>query len=100
MQELVDKGICDKGFNWNPSSCYCECDKSFDVGEYLNYKNFGKRLVDKFVEECNKNFDEKELHSNEMVYDSTLNYYKIVSYSCRVYIVLFAIFFIISISIS
>ena len=96
---MVDKGICDKGFNWNPSSCYCECDKSFDVGEYLNYKNFRKRLVDKFVEECNKNFDEKELHSNEMVYDSTLNYYKRVSYSCRVYIVLFAIFFIIRISI-
>ena len=97
---MVDKGICYKGFNWNPSSCDCECDKSFDVGEYLNYKNFRKRLVDKFVEECNENFDEKELHSNEMVYDSTLNNYKIVSYSCAVYIVLFVIFFIISISIS
>ena len=29
--ELIDKGICDKGFIWNPSNC--ECDKSCDVGE-------------------------------------------------------------------
>ena len=46
-KELIDKGICDKGFNWNPSNC--ECDKSCDVGEHLDYKNCkcGKSIVDK-----------------------------------------------------
>ena len=34
MQELVDKGVCDKGFIWNPSNCQCECDKTCDIGEY------------------------------------------------------------------
>ena len=29
----------DKGFIWNPSNCQCECDKSCDIGEYLDYKN-------------------------------------------------------------
>ena len=27
-----------KGFIWNPSNCECECDKSCDIGEYLDYK--------------------------------------------------------------
>ena len=27
-----------KGFIWNPSNCECECDKSVDVEEHLNYK--------------------------------------------------------------
>ena len=31
--------MCDKGFIWNPSNCECECDKSCDVGEYLDYEN-------------------------------------------------------------
>ena len=26
-KELIDKGICDKGFIWNPSDCEYECDK-------------------------------------------------------------------------
>ena len=26
-EELIDKGVCDKGFIWNPSNCDCECDK-------------------------------------------------------------------------
>ena len=36
-KELIDKGVCDKGFTWNPSNCECECDKSCDVGKYLDY---------------------------------------------------------------
>ena len=36
MQELIDKGVCNKGFIWNPSSCECECDKTCDIGEYLD----------------------------------------------------------------
>ena len=38
-KELIDKRICDKGFIWNSSNCECECDKSCDIGEYLDYKN-------------------------------------------------------------
>ena len=49
MNELIDKGICDKGFNWSPSNCEWECDKSCNVREYLDYKKCKcrKRLVDK-----------------------------------------------------
>ena len=31
----MDKGRCAEGFIRNPSNCECECDKSFNVGEYL-----------------------------------------------------------------
>ena len=24
---------------WNPSKCYCECDKAHKTGEYLDVKN-------------------------------------------------------------
>ena len=70
-KELVGKGIYDKVFNWNPSSCECECDKSCDVGEYFDYKNFKcrKRLVDKLVEKCNENIDGKKLHPNKIIYN-------------------------------
>ena len=34
-KELIDKVRC----IWNPSNCECECDKSCDVGEYLDYSN-------------------------------------------------------------
>ena len=65
---MIDKGICDKGFIWNPSNCEWECDKSYDVGEYLDYANSEcrKRLIDKLVEKCSEKIDEKELHSNEI----------------------------------
>ena len=56
-KELIDKGKCDKGFIWNPSSCVCECDKSYDVGEYLYYENCEcrKKLADKLVKVCTEN---------------------------------------------
>ena len=54
---LIRKGICDKGFAWNPSNCDCECNESCDVGEYLDYENCKrtKGLIDKLVKECSKN---------------------------------------------
>ena len=80
---LIDKGICDKGFIWNLSNCECECDKSCDVREYLDYKNCKCRnmLVDKLLKKCRENIDEKELHStelhsNKMIQNSTLNDYE------------------------
>ena len=71
---MIDKGVCDKGYAWNPSNFECECDKSCNFGEYLDYENCkcGKRLVDKLEEECNENIDEPKLteivlfeHKNE-----------------------------------
>ena len=32
-KESIDKGVCDKGFIFNPSNCDCECDKSCGIGE-------------------------------------------------------------------
>ena len=62
-KELIDKGVCGKGYIWNPSNCECECDKSYSIGEYLDYSNFKcrKKLVDPLVEECTKNIDETKL---------------------------------------
>ena len=69
----------------------CECDKSCDVGEYLDCENCKcrKRLVDKLVEECNESIDEEVeiLDKNE-------------NSSCILYIVLFSIFFTINVGIA
>ena len=93
-KELIDKIICDKGFISNPSNCDCECDKSCNVGECLDHKNCKCRnkLVNKLIEECIENID-----ANEMIYNETLN--KNVCNSCTIYIVLFVIFLITSLSI-
>ena len=50
----INKGICDKGFIWNPGNCECECDKSCNIGEYLDYENSKcrKKLVDQIIHEC------------------------------------------------
>ena len=85
-KELIDKGVCDKGYAWSPSNCEFECDKSYDFGEYLDYKNCKcrKRLVDKLVDECDENIGEevKLLDKNQDQCSS-----------CILYIVLFSIFF-------
>ena len=36
-KELIDKGVCDKGFIFNSSNCQCECDKSCNTSQYLYY---------------------------------------------------------------
>ena len=36
---MIDKGECDKGFTGNSSNCECECAKSCDAREYLDYSN-------------------------------------------------------------
>ena len=89
---MVDKEICNKRFNRNPSNGECECDKSCYVGEYLDYKKCKcrRRLVGKLVEECSENIDEKELHQNKMIHNSTSHDYEKICTSCTVYIRLFA----------
>ena len=56
---MIDKGIWERGYAWNPCNCEGECDKPCDDGEYLGYESCKcrKRLVDKLVEECNKIFE-------------------------------------------
>ena len=88
--------FCDKRFIWNPSNCGCECDKSSDTGEYLDYKNCKcrKKLVDKLVEECSKVND-----GNEKIYNGTLIDCGDACNSCTVYTVLLVSVFLIIIGI-
>ena len=94
---MIHKGICDKGFIWNPSNCEFGCDKLCDVGKYLDYQNCKSReeVTDKLVEEYSENID-----GNEMIYNDTLNDHGELCNSCTIYIVLFVIALLIIIGIS
>ena len=61
--KLIDKRVCDKGFIWNLSNCECECDKSCNIGEYLDYLTCKcrKKLIDPLIEECTENINETKL---------------------------------------
>ena len=68
-KELIGKGLCDKGFIWNPSNCDCECDKSCSIGDiyYIGY-----RVIEKIDEYEN-------IHSVNRLYliiHSATGYYK------------------------
>ena len=105
-KELIDKVICDNRFIWNPSNCECECGKSYDIGEYLDYEIFKcrKKLVDKLTEECTENIDEvkiaecNSIESRSTECNSVENTHKCSS--CTLYIVLFSIIFTINIGIA
>ena len=62
-KELIDKGVRDKGFIWNPSNCECKCEKLCDIGEYLDYSNCKcrKKLVHTLVEGSTENNEETRL---------------------------------------
>ena len=83
--DLIDKGLCDKWFIWNPSNCECECDKSCDIGEYLDYENCKcrKKLADKLIDECTETIEEVKLA--EITLENENSYYKCSS--CKMYIV-------------
>ena len=70
---MIDKGICDKGFIWNPGICECECDKSCNIGQYLDYENCKcrKKVIGKLVKECSE-----DINGNETIYNATLNIMK------------------------
>ena len=93
-KESIDKGVCDKEFIWNPSNCKCGFDKSYDVGEYLDYSNCIciKKLVNKLVGESIKSVDEVEI--------TELTQAENKCSSCTLCIVLFSTFFTISIVIA
>ena len=88
--------MINKGFTWNPSNCEFECDKSCDVGEYLDHENCKCRnkLVDKLTEECAESIDEVRIDECNSVKN------KCKHNSCTLYIVLFSIVFTINVGIA
>ena len=62
-KELIDKGVGDKGYVWNPSTCECKCDKSCNIDEYLDYSSckYRKKIIDPLVEEYTENINETSL---------------------------------------
>ena len=96
-KELIDKGVCDKGYAWNPSNCECECDKACNFGEYLDYENCKcrKKLVALLTEECTETVEDVKLNNIIFAEKVNKNSYKCIS--CTVYIVLLLIFFAINV---
>ena len=78
--------MCNKGFIWNPTNWECECNKSCDIGEYLDYSNCKcrKKLVDLVKKTLDKNENKDKCNSYIV---------------CKVLFWIFFIFFIISIKI-
>ena len=93
--------MIDKKFIWNPSNCQCECDKSCDVGEYLDYENCKcrKGLIDKLVEECTENAEEVNLAKITSTELHSAKNENMCKCSCAIYVVLIAIIFTINIRI-
>ena len=94
---MIDKGICDRGFIWNPSNCEWKCDKSSGICEYLDYENckYREKLVDNLVDECTESIEETRLVGKTLAKNE--NNHKCSS--CTLYIVLFLIIFIINIGV-
>ena len=85
-KELIDKGVCEKGYIFNPSNCECEYDKSCNIGQYLDYSDCKckKKLIDPLIEECTKNDDETKLVNITVENENGF---------CKVYIVLMTVVF-------
>ena len=97
---MIDKGVYGKEFIWNPSNCKCECDRSCNIGEYLDYSNCKcrKKLVDPLVEECTKNIEETKLVNITVENENNGGCNSYVIYKALFWT--FFIFFLISIGIS
>ena len=92
---VIDQGLCDKGFTWNPSNGECEFDKSCNIGEYLYYENCKcrEKLVDKLVEECIEAINQVKLAKITLAENKN----KHKRCSCTLYIALFLIVFTINV---
>ena len=64
-------------------NCECECHKTCDIGEYLDYENCKcrKKLVDKLVDECTETVEEVKLAKITLAENESENKYS----SCSVY---------------
>ena len=101
-----NSSVCNNKQRWNNDKCRCECkgliyvivcDKSCDVGEYLDYENCKcrKKLVDKLVEcgaaeECTATVEEVKLAKINSTENKSKRSY------CSLYIVLILIIFLIN----
>ena len=97
---MIDKGIRDKTFIWNPSNCECERDKSCDIGEYLDYENCKcrKKWLIKWLKNVLKTLMKlKWLRS--LLLSMKINMKMSVNAPSHLLIVLFSIIFTISIGI-
>ena len=100
-KECIDKGVCNKGFTWNPSNCECEGDKGCDINECIDYESCKcrKKLVDQRVKKCTENISETNFFKK--TFDKNENKDKCNSYVVyKVLLWTFFIFFIISLGIS
>ena len=116
---LIDKGLCDKGYIFNPINCKCECDKSCNTSQYLDYLDCKckKKMIDLIVEKCteydddddddktklvNKTVTKNDNQSKLVIITVTKNdnqtkiVNKTVKNSCQVYIVLTIVSIVIS----
>ena len=85
---MIDKGVCDERFIFNPSNCECECDKSCNISQYLDDSDCKckKKLIDPLIEECIENDNETKIVNITVKNDNS---------SCKVYIVFMVVFSII-----
>ena len=88
----LDASVCSN------KTCGCECDRSCDIGEYLDHKNCKckHKIAGALVEKCSKNIDKNEMICNGNLNTIslnaiTLNDYKTLHSSCTLHIVLFAV---------
>ena len=81
-KELIYKGVCDKGFIWNPSNCKCECDKSCNISQYLDYSDC--KCKKKLIEKCTENDNETKIVNITVENEHS---------SCKVYIILMTVVF-------
>ena len=97
-KKLIDKRVCDERFIWNPSNCECECHKSCNVGEYLNYSycKCRKKLTNKLINECIETIEEIKLVNTPF----TKNENNYECGSCTVFIVLMIVAFTIFIAVT
>ena len=60
IQDLFGIPVCGVPYVGIP---VCECEKSCDIGQYLDYKicNCRKKLISKLVKECSENINENEM---------------------------------------
>ena len=49
---------------FNPSNCQCQCDKSCNISQYLDYSDCmlkKKKLIDPLIEKCTENDDQTKI---------------------------------------
>ena len=87
-KELINKGVCYKGYIFNPSNCECEYDKScnINISQYLDCSDCKckKNLIDPLIEECTENDDKTKIVNITIENKNS---------SCKVYIVLMTVVF-------